>query len=228
MEDRVAAEEVHFGTVASLKKSFGFLKSPSLVRQVFFHRASCACPLDSINIGDVFRFCLDSSQAPGKLVAISLMPVTDKHAGHCVTVADMPSYGIIQTPPRGPGHACNGLLRYMHEKEVRHLVFSTEDISAASLPLARRDCVRFLIATDHVKQAAAESSDSNHKAHAAQKAAQVAVISAKEKVGSTGEKQFPGLGVCQNWLLVLSLLRGLSWALVSALRLCVAACACKR
>ena len=174
----------HHGTVSTLKKTFGFLRSPSFAREVFFHSDAYAGRFDKIKIGDVLRFSLESSQATGKLVAISMIPATeeDAHSGQCVAIADVTTYGVVQTPPSGHGRLCDGVLRHMDGTEVQHLTFSSEDVSKGSMPLAREDVVKFRISTDLVKQAAAEGSASKHRVHAAQKAVKVAILSQDEKV----------------------------------------------
>jgi cold shock CspA family protein len=176
---------LYFGTVVTLRKAFGFLRSPSFGREVFFHCDSVGCPFGSIRVGDVLQFTLESNQHPGKLVATNLVPASKAHAhfGQTVTRADSPTYGIVQTAP-SKGRVCDGLLRYLLQgREVRHLAFSMNDISSSSRPLAKGDSVLFYIATDHTRQAAAVDSGSKHAGHAAQKAVGVVALSPNEKVG---------------------------------------------
>lgn len=158
MEGNVAdtsSSEVYIGTISTVRKSFGFIKSAALASEVFFHQSVCG--MEGLAVGDAVGFVLDAQQQPGKKAAAKVWR-SSQHCSLSISSTDT-HYGIVSIYQATGLHG-SGVLRYMDQQgKVQHLTFSSKDLepSDGRVTLAPGSLVSFKVGTDMWQKALTEA-----------------------------------------------------------------------
>jgi cold shock CspA family protein len=178
------------GTVSAKRKAFGFIRSINYPTDVFFHSNSCA-DFSELAVGDAVEFSVEQ-QPEGKKAAVAVCKA-DQPARDLCGVDPTPHVGLVATDTASSKQS-SGYLRYMDQQgSVRHLTFSTQDLSAGVAAVARGQLVQFHVMTDHrkqqqqqqqqqVKDAAAGGAAATSSKHAFMRATQLRPLSLDEEV----------------------------------------------
>lgn len=173
---------VHLGSISTVRKNFGFIKSASFASDIFFHFSACVD--DELAAGDAVEFVLDAEQQPGKKTAAQVWRSSQHHS--LTEVSSCHWYGCIAFY-NASGRRGSGVLRFMdHQGKPQHLTFSSADLDplVSQASLVPGSLVSFKILTNMRQKSLTEAAGAPHPAavHAYKRATQIQMLTADVKV----------------------------------------------
>lgn len=155
----------YVGTISSLRRSFGFIKSISSATDVFFHHS--ACLQDDLAADDSVEFTIDTEQQQSNKTVAARVWRTSKQPG-LTTLDCTPHFGCLVSYQSSP-QCGSGVLQYMDQQgRLQQLTFNQQDLASSvdSRSVKPGVFVKFKILCDNKQKAQAHPAAlSGHRIH---------------------------------------------------------------